>query len=185
MTDAIRIPAEWDARWFASILKTLRSMANAWPIGAVFTSTTNENPVTLLGFGTWEAFGSGRVLVGLKSDDTDFDVLAETGGAKTVAAAGTLSGSSASNTTGATVAAHASHTHTVPATGTAGVAIGAGANDAAALTHTHTTDGPDAPLTHSVTDPGHTHGAGTLAFAGSATSVVQPYIVVRFWKRIA
>jgi hypothetical protein len=36
----------------------------------------------------------------------------------------------------------------------------------------------------------HSHGAGTLAasapaFTGSATSVVQPYIVVYMWKRTA
>jgi len=37
----------------------------------------------LLGFGTWVAFGAGKVIVGLDSSDTDFDTAEETGGAKT------------------------------------------------------------------------------------------------------
>jgi microcystin-dependent protein len=36
-----------------------------------------------LGFGTWAAFGAGRVLVGLDAGDVDFDTVEETGGAKT------------------------------------------------------------------------------------------------------
>ena len=56
----------------------------AWPIGSVFIAVVSTNPATLLGFGTWVAFGAGRVLVGLDSGDTDFDVAEETGGAKTV-----------------------------------------------------------------------------------------------------
>ena len=56
----------------------------AWPIGSVFISVVSTNPATLLGYGTWAAFGAGRVLVGLDSGDTDFDTAEETGGAKTV-----------------------------------------------------------------------------------------------------
>lgn len=59
--------------------------SGAWPIGSVFISVVSTNPATLLGFGTWSAFGAGRVLVGLDSGDTNFDVAEETGGAKTVA----------------------------------------------------------------------------------------------------
>ena len=36
-----------------------------------------------MGFGTWVAFGAGKVIVGLDSGDTDFDTAEETGGAKT------------------------------------------------------------------------------------------------------
>ena len=46
-------------------------------------STVSTNPNTLFGIGTWAAFGSGRVLVGLDSGQSEFDVVEETGGAKT------------------------------------------------------------------------------------------------------
>jgi hypothetical protein len=55
----------------------------AWPVGSVFTAVVATNPATLLGFGAWEAFGAGRVLVGHNAADTDFDTAEETGGAKT------------------------------------------------------------------------------------------------------
>lgn len=54
-----------------------------FPVGSVFISVVSTNPATLLGYGTWSAIGAGRVLVGLDSGDTDFDVVEETGGAKT------------------------------------------------------------------------------------------------------
>ena len=55
-----------------------------YPIGSIYTNATNStNPGTLLGFGTWTAFGAGRVPVGIDSGDTDFDTAEETGGAKT------------------------------------------------------------------------------------------------------
>jgi len=57
---------------------------SAWPIGSIFISVSPTNPATLLGFGTWTAFAVGRVLVGLKAADADFDTVEETGGAKTV-----------------------------------------------------------------------------------------------------
>ena len=44
---------------------------------------TGVNPNTTFGFGTWVAFGTGRVPVGYDSGDTDFDTAEETGGAKT------------------------------------------------------------------------------------------------------
>lgn len=54
-----------------------------WPVGSVFVSVVATNPATLLGFGTWVAFGAGRVLVGFDGTQTEFDALRETGGAKT------------------------------------------------------------------------------------------------------
>ena len=59
-------------------------LALAWPVGSVFIAVVATNPATLLGFGTWAAFGAGRTLVGLDAADVDFDVVEETGGAKTV-----------------------------------------------------------------------------------------------------
>jgi hypothetical protein len=59
------------------------SSSVAFPIGSVFIAVVSTNPATLLGYGTWAAFGAGRVLVGLDAGDVDFDVVEETGGAKT------------------------------------------------------------------------------------------------------
>ncbi len=60
----------------------LQAVDAAWPIGSIFISMVATNPNTLLGVGTWTAFGSGRVLVSQNSADTDFDTAEETGGAK-------------------------------------------------------------------------------------------------------
>jgi hypothetical protein len=101
--------------------------SGAWPIGSVFISIVSTNPATLLGFGTWSAFGAGRVMVGLDSGDTDFDTAEETGGAKTVqSSAQTFAGNAlgthqhaaiTAGTPSGSVAApsdHTAHTHTGP-----------------------------------------------------------------------
>lgn len=59
-------------------------LSAAWPIGSIFTAAVSTNPNTLLGYGTWAAYGAGRVLVGIDAGQTEFDTLDETGGAKTV-----------------------------------------------------------------------------------------------------
>ena len=186
-------------------------LSAVWPVGSVFTSVVATNPATLLGFGTWAAFGAGRVLVGLDAGDPAFDTAEETGGAKTIAAAGTNSGGAVSAHSGAAVADHASHTHTytqVPNhvhiqninTATTGGAVGypaladsstsgstatgvSTANPTGGVA-TGTTAGPGATLTHAVTQPAD-HSFTQPTFTGSATSVVQPYIVVFMWKRTA
>lgn len=59
-------------------------LKKVYPVGSIYINATNSaNPATLLGFGTWSAFGAGKVMVGIDSGDTDFDTAEETGGAKT------------------------------------------------------------------------------------------------------
>ena len=55
----------------------------SFAVGAIYLSTVSTNPATLLGYGTWSAFGAGRTLVGIDSGQTEFDIVEETGGAKT------------------------------------------------------------------------------------------------------
>lgn len=51
------------------------------PVGSIYINATNStNPGTLLGFGTWTAFGAGRVPVGFDSGNALFDTAEETGG---------------------------------------------------------------------------------------------------------
>lgn len=56
---------------------------SAYPVGSVYISVGATSPATLFG-GTWSAFGTGRVLVGIDATDTDFNASEKTGGAKTV-----------------------------------------------------------------------------------------------------
>jgi hypothetical protein len=59
-------------------------LAALYPVGTIYTNASvATNPGTLFGFGTWAAFGTGRVLVGVNSGDAAFDALEETGGSKT------------------------------------------------------------------------------------------------------
>lgn len=131
------------------------NLAALYPIGIIYTSTVSTNPGTLFGFGTWTAFGAGRVLVGLNSGDTDFDTVEETGGAKT------------HTLTTSEIPSHA-HSVTVPTinnnsgAGTSNVAVEgqAASNDSIALTSGN-------------------------AGSGGAHNNLQPYIVVYFFKRTA
>lgn len=54
----------------------------AYPVGSIYMSTSSANPSTFFG-GTWVAWGSGRVPVGVDTSDTDFDSVEKTGGEKT------------------------------------------------------------------------------------------------------
>ena len=62
----------------------IATIASIYPVGSIYiNAAVATNPATLLGFGTWTAFGAGRVMVGLDATDSDFDTAQETGGAKT------------------------------------------------------------------------------------------------------
>ena len=52
------------------------------PVGSILMSAVNTNPSTYIG-GTWVAWGSGRVPVGVDTSQTEFDTVEETGGEKT------------------------------------------------------------------------------------------------------
>ena len=57
------------------------AIALLYPVGSIYTNATvSTNPATLLGFGTWTAFGAGRVMVGYDSSNSLFDSAEETGG---------------------------------------------------------------------------------------------------------
>ena len=60
------------------------TLTAVYPVGSIYiNAAVATNPATLLGFGTWVAFGAGRVMVGINAADSDFDTVEETGGAKT------------------------------------------------------------------------------------------------------
>lgn len=54
-----------------------------YPVGSIYMSVSNVSPQSFLG-GTWQAFATGRTLVGVDTSQTEFDTVEETGGEKTV-----------------------------------------------------------------------------------------------------
>jgi hypothetical protein len=152
------------------------SLLNAvYPVGSIYTNATNAtNPGTLLGFGTWTAFGAGRVMVGFNAADPLFDSAEETGGSKdAVVVSHTHTFSATTNTTGA-------HTHSIGAT------TGSGGQGAQTRV---TTDGSFNPYdisTGSAGDHSHTVSGTTASTGSSGTNAnLQPYITVYLWKRTA
>ena len=62
----------------------LEGKKSLYPVGSLyFNISNNTNPATLLGFGKWELTATGKTLIGVDADDTDFDTVGETGGSKT------------------------------------------------------------------------------------------------------
>lgn len=53
-----------------------------YPIGAIYMSTANVNPSTFITGTTWVAWGSGKVPVGVDTNDTSFNTVEKTGGEK-------------------------------------------------------------------------------------------------------
>lgn len=59
------------------------ALSAMFPVGSIYTNAAvSTNPATLLGFGTWVAFGAGKVLIGVDSSDATFSTLGATGGSK-------------------------------------------------------------------------------------------------------
>ncbi len=52
-----------------------------YPIGSIYLSVNNTNPTRWFG-GTWELIAQGRTLVGVDTNDTDFNTVKKTGGSK-------------------------------------------------------------------------------------------------------
>jgi microcystin-dependent protein len=153
--------------------------SQAYPVGSVFISAVATNPATLLGYGTWAAFGTGKVLVGLDAGDPDFATDGQTGGTKTVASSGSVSSHTHTYTD------VPNHTHTMQSDAATGSLSSTGTHVA-----TVTTTAAGRTLATATDNPSGGVATGTTAataptFTGSATSVVQPYIVVRMWQRTA
>lgn len=52
-----------------------------YPVGSIYLSVNNTNPSKWFG-GTWEQIAKGRTLVGVDTNDTDFNTVKKTGGSK-------------------------------------------------------------------------------------------------------
>jgi microcystin-dependent protein len=147
----------------------------AFPIGAVFLAVVSTDPGTLFGYGTWTAFGAGRMLVGRDGNDADFDTAEETGGAKTV----TLTAAQSGTTAHGHAVTDPGHTHVqqrfpTATGGSTGFTVDtsmSGTPAAANATASGTT--------------GLTVNNASAAGAAEAHNNLPPYIVVYMWKRTA
>jgi len=138
-----------------------------YPVGSIYTNATNAtNPGTLLGFGTWTAFGAGRVMVGFNAADPLFDSAEETGGSKD--------------------AIVVSHTHTATVTDPGHVHTilpGLTDLDQGRLGGGRTAPSGQTNITESATT-GITVSNSSTGSSGTNANL-QPYITVYLWKRTA
>jgi hypothetical protein len=142
------------------------ALSAIYPVGSIYVNAAvSTNPATLLGFGTWTAFGAGKVLVGFDSADALFDTLEETGGSKD--------------------AVVVSHTHTATVTDP-GHSHGISANSALTATNSNQAPfpGTNDAIQSTVKTTGITVANSTEGSSGTNANV-QPYITVRMWKRTA
>jgi hypothetical protein len=136
-----------------------------FPVGAIYTATVSTNPATLLGFGTWTAFGAGRVLIG-------------NGG-----------GFSAGATVGSADAIVVSHTHTASTSITdPGHFHTTAVNYAGGTTANgmFSNSNPSNPFSTNSATTGITASTSVTSSGVSGTNAnLQPYIVVYMWQRTA
>ena len=161
-------------------LSNENTLKKLYPIGSIYINATNStNPGTLMGFGTWESFGAGRVLLGVGSG-TDAGSTSQTFAIETDGAVNTANGRYSVQLTAAESGVPA-HAHKFKITGdstpdsgtTGGIMVsGTGA----------TVNG----VTGTPSDTeGEQIGGNTAAGAASAHENKQPYWVVYMWKRTA
>lgn len=155
-----------------------------YPVGTIYENSTNSaNPATYFGFGTWEPFAVGRVTVGILTDDDDFGLIGQIGGAKGVTISETqmpihrhLIDPPASTTGAGGV-----HNHQMNYIGT--YVSGYGLVDGSA--------NRSSGMGYTSLAGNHTHSINIPAFysgyqgGGQAHPNLQPYIVVYKWRRTA
>lgn len=162
-----------------------------YPVGSIYiNASSTTNPSSLLGFGTWVTVGDGKVLVNQDTTDTSFDTMGETGGSKDAINVSHTHGITVSGTT----ASNGAHTHTITDPGhTHNVVGGGGGGSSATLLDSAQRNYATTSSTTGITinsGGAHTHtvtSTGTSDSAGSSgtNANLQPYVVVRMWKRTA
>lgn len=180
-------------------------MLAVYPVGSIYMSVNNTNPGTLFG-GTWVAWGSGQVPVGVKTTDTDFATVEKTGGSKTASTSytpkGTNSGGSVGNHT-LTTSEMPSHSHGISRMAnssraeTGGCWVGDSQFHIAASRNLNATTFPavisndnlEVKIGNAGSGGAHNHGFTQPTFTGTAATItestIQPYITCYMWKRTA
>lgn len=154
------------------------------PVGSLEINTSGINPSEYLG-GEWESFGSGRTLVGVDSNDSDFDTVEETGGEKThtlttneipahTHGSKSLVGTWANWGEGSGQVSSTKNGYKVT-----GIVSAVGDNNQYGW---GTSTGRDSDNTSLKIDATHEHNS---VGGSQAHNNLQPYITVYFWKRIS
>ena len=142
-----------------------------FPVGAIYTAVVSTNPGTLLGFGTWTAFGAGRVLIG---DGGGFSAGATGGSADAVVVS--------HNHTASSSVSDPSHAHGPQAgqyvyTNAGGIDSAGGGGFISGGIRGTTTASASTGITVSTTN--------TAAGVSGTNANLQPYVVVYMWNRTA
>lgn len=168
-----------------------------YPIGSIYSSTASTNPGTLFGFGTWVAYGEGRVLVG---NGGGFTAGATGGSADAIVVSHSHTASSSSSFTGTPLAGHthtatdSGHTHSISQirwSNTNGFINNSGSGVGTTNQFTPSTNTGYADISVSSDSAGTPAGSvstsTTVATAGSSGvgANLQPYVVVYMWNRTA
>jgi hypothetical protein len=183
----------------AVAIATKLDTASLYPIGSIYINASNAaNPASLFGFGTWAAFGAGRVLVGFNSSNALFDAAEETGGSYDASLpshthTGTTGGQSANHSHSGTTSTAGAHVHTMVFEHNQfdhGITGNVGDNGGLNPTRTSGSMSTEGAHDHSFSTGGvsadHNHGFTTNSTGSSATNAnIQPYITVYMWKRTA
>ena len=182
--NTFEVAENWDVKVYGMLLKEyIQQFAKTmYPVGSIYMSTKSTNPSTYFG-GTWVAWGSGRVPVGINTSDSNFNTVEKTGGASTVALT-TAQMPSHSHAKGSLATATAgAHTHNIQ---NQKAAWGTNSGNRVLI---DATSGYTAVTNKTTTSGGaHTHtisGSTAAAGSGSAHNNLQPYIVCYMWKRTA
>jgi hypothetical protein len=150
------------------------ALAALHPVGSIYTSTSATNPGTALGFGTWVAFGAGRVMVGVGGS---FSAGATGGSADAIVVSHDHSFSATTSTASLT----GTFTASKPGTGTGIFSVDSTSVAGGA-------DGSQSSATRYDVDASHSHTlSGTTGSAGASgtNANLQPYVVVYMWNRTA
>ena len=145
------------------------ALSALYPVGSIYTNAAvSTNPATLLGFGTWSAFGAGRFMVGLDAGNAAFDTAQETGGsADAIVVSHTHSATSSVSDPG--------HNHTI---GFQNYTIDSNAGSAGLVRQGSSNTGTSTTGISVSTSIGTTGSSATNAN-------LPPYIVVYMWRRTA
>jgi hypothetical protein len=147
-----------------------------YPIGSIYTATVATNPATLFGFGTWTAYGAGRVLIG---NGGGYSAGATGGSADAVVVSHNHSVSSSSSSS----VSDPGHTHS----GTLGIAYGGSHGGSAGFEEGRGspdwTAGAVGTSTTGISVSTSTSTSITAAGVSGTNANLQPYVVVYMWNR--